>query len=367
MQYNPVRFWVITLLMAVSFLVGSWVVPRFRIVWDSGPLPDGVAAQPKSQPATPSAISAEEPVARAVGLASPSIVNIDTVKRVVQDDFLFGERVYESSGAGSGVVIDSRGYVLTNEHVVGGATEITVTFGNGRKHRGRVLGIDHETDVGLVQLLDVKAPPVAKLGDSRSLRPGQWAIAIGNPYGFQQTVTVGVISHTGRSLQVDDRLYKRLIQTDAAINPGNSGGALVDIHGRVIGINTVVRQGAQGLGFAIPIDVAKSIADELIRSGRIKRPWTGLNTTEVTPEIAMYLGLRRSEGVVIDRLLRRSPAFVAGVRSGDLLRELDGKKISRREDVDRILAGVRMGQKVPILVERQGELLRGEIEVAEKP
>jgi S1-C subfamily serine protease len=230
------------------------------------------------------------------------------------------------------------------------------------------MGTDRETDVGLIRLLD---PPknlaVARIGDSRNLVPGQWAIAIGNPYGYQQTVTLGVIGHTGRAVRVEDRVYKSLIQTDAAINPGNSGGALVDIHGNVIGINTVVRADAQGIGFAIPIHVAKGIADELSRNGKVKRPWTGLNVQDVTPDLASYLGLSRAEGAVVDQMDRRGPAWQAGIRPGDLIREIGGKKIRTRKEVDDLIASAKIGDHFSVVVEREGELYKGEIRVGEKP
>ncbi len=356
------RFWIYTTLMTASFLAGSWLAPRIRIEWEPGRLPTQAYAQPAR-----AAVTADEPVARAVEAVAPSVVNIDTVKRFVQDDWFFGPRTFESSGAGSGVVIDPKGYVITNEHVVEGATEIFVTFGNGKKYRGRVIGVDHETDVGVIQIQNAKNLPVARLGDSRKLIPGQWAIAIGNPYGYQQTVTLGVVGHTGRAMQIQDRVYKSLIQTDAAINPGNSGGPLVDIHGNVIGINTIVRADAQGIGFSIPIHLAKNIADELIRSGKIKRPWTGLNTRTVTSDIAGYLGLERPGGAIVERIDRRGPAWAAGVRPGDIIRELNGKKIAARDDVEALTAKAKIGDKFSILVERDGEMLRGELVVGEKP
>lgn len=353
--------WLMTGLMAASFLAGSWLAPRLRIEWQAGDLPRQARAEPPL-----AAVTADEPVARAVEIAAPSVVNIDTVRRVTREDWFFGPQVMESAGAGSGVIIDSRGNILTNEHVVAGASEITVTLGNGRKYRGRVIGTDRETDVSLVQ---VNAPGLvpAKLGDSRNLRPGQWAIAIGNPYGFEQTVTVGVVGHTGRAMRVEDRVYKSLIQTDAAINPGNSGGPLVDIRGNVIGINTIVRADAQGLGFAIPIHVAKAIGDELGRSGKIRRPWAGLNVADVTPDVASYLGLQRAEGVFVEQLDRRGPAWRAGVRPGDVIRELDGKKVRSRAEVEAILARAKIGDRLGILVQREEGLLRGEMEVTEKP
>ncbi len=363
-QRRGIRFWLICGGMAASFLAGSWLAPRVRIEWEPGRLPSQALAEaPHSR--LPN-IGPDEPVARAVALAGPSVVNIDTVSRVVQDDWFLGPTAYEAQGAGSGVIIDPRGYVLTNEHVVAGATRITVTFGNGKKYRGEVLGSDQESDVGLIRLINPPANlPVAHLGDSRNLIPGQWAVAIGNPYGYQQTVTVGVVSHTGRAVQVDDRVYKSLIQTDAAINPGNSGGALLDIHGNLIGINTVVRRDARGIGFAIPIDVAKSIADELIRSGKVKRPWTGLNVQDAV--VRTVDGPQRLEGALVDGLDRRGPAYKAGIRPGDLIREVEGHKVRSRTDVDAVLKAARIGQRIHVVVERDGELLKGEIPVTERP
>lgn len=357
------RFWIFAAMLAVAFLAGSWLAPRVRVVWEPGALPH--QAQAQGQPPRP-VITADEPVARAVEMAGPSVVNIDTVSRVIQEDW-FGPRAYQARGNGSGVVIDPKGWVLTNEHVVASVTEIYVTFGNGKRYKAEVVGKDQETDVALIKVLKAPALPAAKLGDSRRLIPGQWAIAIGNPYGYQQTVTVGVVGHTGRAVQVEDRVYKSLVQTDAAINPGNSGGPLVDIHGNVIGINTIVRSDAQGIGFAIPIHVAKSIADELILHGKIKRPWTGLNTIDITPEIAYSVGLDRPEGAFVDRLDRRGPAWKAGVRPGDVIRELGGRKVRTQEDVRAVLAGAKIGQKLNITVERQGDMLKGEIVVEEKP
>ena len=362
MRKTTLRITLLASLMGAAFLAGSWLAPRIRVEWEPGALPREAMAQ-----TPPARIGPDEPVAAATAVAGPSVVSIDTVTRGVRDDFFLGPQQFERNGAGSGVVIDPRGYVLTNEHVVAGASQISVTFGNGKKYKGTVVGVDHETDVGVVRIQNAPSLPAARLGDSRKLIPGQWAIAIGNPYGYQQTVTVGVVGHTGRAVQVEDRVYKRLIQTDAAINPGNSGGALVDIHGNVIGINTIVRSDAQGIGFAIPIDLAKGIADELIRTGKIKRPWTGLNVADVTADLASYLNLRDTSGAFVDQLDRRGPAWEAGMRPGDVIRELDGKKIRTRGEAESIINAARINQKLKIVVEREGELLKGEITVGEKP
>ena len=359
------RFLWVVELMVVSFLGGSWLAPRIRVVWEPGELPDQAFAQAKPSPNPP--INAEEPVAKAVAIISPSVVNIDTVRRVVTRDWFYGPQVQQSSGAGSGVVIDSKGLVLTNQHVVEGADQIQVTFGNGRRYPGHVVGGDKETDVAVVQIDKAPTLPAARLGDARNLVPGQWAIARGNPYGVQHTVTLGVVGHTGRALETEDRLYKTLIQTDAAINPGNSGGPLCDIHGSVIGINTVIRADAQGLGFAIPIDVAKSIADELQKFGKIKRPWIGLISKDLDEETARYLGAAEGSGVYVEILSRRGPAFRAGVRPGDVIRSINGRTVRTRQQVEDLVAGLKIGQKIEIVVEREGQRFKGEIEVVEKP
>jgi len=355
------RFWLITGLMIASFLAGSWIAPRVRIQFEPGGLPSQAAEPVRS------VISADEPVARAAEIAGGSVVNIDTVQRIVEQDWFFGPQVYEGRGAGSGVIVDASGIIITNEHVVANASQIYVTLATGKKYRGNVLGVDHETDVAVVKVQNAPPLPAAQLGDSRTLVPGQWAIAIGNPLGYQQTVTVGVVGNTGRAIRVEDRVYKSLIQTDAAINPGNSGGPLVDIQGKVIGINTIVRTDAQGIGFAIPINEAKLIADQLVRVGKIKRPWTGLYVTDVTPDMVSYFGLSRPDGAIVEQLDRRGPAHGAGLRRWDVIREFSGKRIRTKADAEAIISGAKIGDKLPILVEREGEMLKGEIVVAEKP
>jgi S1-C subfamily serine protease len=232
--------------------------------------------------------------------------------------------------------------------------------------KGRVVGSDRYSDVALVQVTG-KSLPVAPLGRSQGLRPGQWAIAIGNPYGLQHTVTAGVISNVGRPISAGERSYERLIQTDAAINPGNSGGPLVDGQGQVIGVNTVVLADAQGIGFAIPIDVALRVTDELKRHGRVNRPWTGLSTRDITPEIANYLGMGQATGAIVDQVVPESPAERAGVRSGDIVLQLNDKKISSADQVGSILKAAKIGERLPISVLRGDRVLKGEIVVENAP
>jgi S1-C subfamily serine protease len=357
------------LLILGSFFLGGWLLPHLR--WVSGPesgLPAPIVQAASLGPGL------EEPIARAAAQVMPAVVKIDTVSRVrvgtFGDDFfdsMFGgRRTVRQTGLGSGVIIDSQGHILTNEHVVAGAEEINVWLASGARYRGRVVGKDHATDVALVQVQG-RSLPVAPLGSSAHLVPGQWAIAIGNPFGFQHTVTLGVVSSTGRPVHAGDRSYEKLIQTDAAINPGNSGGPLIDGKGRVIGINTIVLAEAQGIGFAIPIDLARGIAEELMRHGKIKRPWTGISVEAVTPEIANYLDLPRARGVIVDQVAPGSPADAAGIRPGDMLVELAGHPINTVPDYQAATRSVKIGDRLRIVLRRGPELLRGQITAGEAP
>jgi serine protease Do len=365
-----VGFWRLAPALIGAFLLGGWLLPHLRLEWVSGPRErDSVTAAPAVVTGLP---GAEEPIARAAAAVSPAVVNIDTVSRVTVGtgdpffDEFFGRRTVQRQGEGSGFIIDDRGHILTNEHVVAGANEITVTLANGRRLKGRVVGADRYSDVALVKV-SAKSLPAAPLARSQSLRPGQWAIAIGNPYGLQHTVTAGVVSNVGRPVNAGDRAYERLIQTDAAINPGNSGGPLVDGRGRVIGINTVVLENAQGIGFAIPIDVALRVADELIRNGRVNRPWTGFITRTITPEIANYLGMAQATGAIVEQVAPDSPADRAGLRSGDIMLELSGKKIASADGVTAILKKAKIGDRLPTTVLRGDHVLKGEIVVQNAP
>lgn len=346
------------------FLLGGLLLSPFRVTIETG------RQAAEAAPAAPgrAVISADEPVARAAAAASPAVVNIDTVRRLRMDDWFFGSQIYEGGGIGSGFIIDRQGTVLTNDHVVAGASSITVTLATGTRLDARVIGTDDETDVGIVRLINPPPDlPISRLGDSRGLVPGQWAIAIGNPYGYQQTVTVGVIGNTGRAVEVEERLYKSLIQTDAAINPGNSGGPLIDIRGNVIGVNTVVRADAQGIGFAIPIHIAREVAAELAKNGKIRRPWVGMQVQDITADAAAYLGLARAGGVFVERLDRRGPAFAAGIRPGDVIRAVNDTSIRSRAAYEAAVARLRIGEKMKLTVERDGEQYRGELTLAEKP
>ncbi len=365
------RRWQIAVALVAAFLLGGWLLPHLKIEWLSGPdVRDAARAAPAAIVA--GLPGADEPIARAAAAVSPAVVNIDTVSRIsvgtgdaFYDEFI-GRRTVQRTGQGSGFVIDSQGHILTNDHVVAGASEIAVTLADGRRLKGSVVGTDRTTDVALVQVSG-KNLPIAPLGRSTALRPGQWAIAIGNPYGFQHTVTAGVVSNVARPVNTGERSYTRLIQTDAAINPGNSGGPLVDGAGRVIGINTVVLADAQGIGFAIPIDDAQRIVEELLRYGRVNRPWTGFSAVEITPEIANYLGMVEANGAIVEQVAPESPAERAGLRRGDIVLQLGGQKIDDAARVAAILKKIKIGDKLAVTVLRGERVLKGEMTVDNAP
>ncbi|MDH7570131.1 MAG: trypsin-like peptidase domain-containing protein, partial [Armatimonadota bacterium] len=237
---------------------------------------------------------------------------------------------------------------------------------DGRRVPGRVVGGDPSSDIAVVRVTEQKLPPPPRLSTAR-LRPGQWAIAIGNPLGLEHTVTLGVISATNRPMEIEGRAYDNLIQTDCAINPGNSGGPLVDINGDVIGINTFILSNAQGLGFAIPIGFAKSVADELIRYGKVKRPWTGMMTVTLTRSLAARLGLPNVQGALVWQVDRRGPAWRAHLRPGDIIVEADGKPVTDGDALAADLKKRKIGDRVKLLVRRQEIVAETELVIGEAP
>jgi Do/DeqQ family serine protease len=309
---------------------------------------------------------------------APSVVNIDTVSVVTTNpsipfefrDFFppgFFQNQQQVKGAGSGFIIRSDGYILTNEHVVRDAQTLKVTLFGGKKYDGRVVGTDPQTDLAVVKI-DGKNLPAVEMGDSSKLEPGEWVVAIGNPYGFHDTVTAGIVSALGRSLE-DPNKSGNLIQTDAAINPGNSGGPLVDLNGKVIGINEAIIANAQGLGFAIPINLAKNIADELIKKGKVERPatpWLGVGLVEINERIAKYYGLPNQEGAII-QVFPGSPAAKAGLIDGDVIKEINRKKIKSPQDVVNFIKDQKVGRQIEILVFRDKEYQVFKVKLEAKP
>jgi serine protease Do len=268
-------------------------------------------------------------------------------------------------GEGSGVIVDGKGYILTNYHVVAGAEKITIHLFDGRELKGTVRGTDPRTDLAVVHV-ETTDLPVAVIGDSDKIQVGEWAIAIGSPFGLEETVTVGVISAKGRS-GLGTGTYEDFLQTDASINPGNSGGPLVNIDGDVIGINAMIIQPGQGIGFAIPINLAKTIMLELIKTGKVIRPWVGIGLQDITPDLMKYFNLKEKEGALISQVYSGSPAEQVGLKVGDVVIEVDGVKIKNSQDVVREVLKKTVGQKVDFVVLREGKRTQVSVTTAQMP
>jgi Do/DeqQ family serine protease len=273
---------------------------------------------------------------------------------------------FHQPGLGSGVIIDKRGYVLTNHHVVRGADGVTVRLSSKQEYRGRIVGIDVKTDLAVIRFEPGSEVAVARLGDSDSLRVGEWAIAIGNPFGLDQTVTVGVVSATGRA-DVGIATFENFIQTDASINPGNSGGPLVNLRGEVIGINTAIVATGQGIGFAIPANMVKRITGQLIDRGKVTRGWIGIAMEPLTLDLAHSLGLSDTRGAVVARVYPGGPAAAAGLQKNDVVVSFEGVGVDDYRQLQRLSADAEVGQKVKLEVIRSRERRTVELRVAEAP
>ena len=273
---------------------------------------------------------------------------------------------FRRPGLGSGVIIDKRGLVLTNFHVVKGADEILIRLSDKREYRGQILGTDPKTDLAVVKFHPDQEITVASLGNSDALRVGEWANAIGNPFGLDQTVTVGVISATGRS-DVGIATYENFIQTDASINPGNSGGPLVNLKGQVIGINTAIVAAGQGIGFAIPINMVKRVVDQLVDKGKVVRGWLGVALQPLSPDLAQSLGLAGTNGAVVGSTITGSPAAQAGLQQGDVIIAYDSTPVDDYRHVQRLVAETRVGKSVTLQIVRKKQKMDVAITIAEVP
>ena len=325
----------------------------------------------------------------AVQQVRPAVVNIGTVQRGTgrrpfgpepygRDDpqlreffeQFFGPgpsaREFRLPGVGSGVIIDRRGYILTNFHVVKGADEIMVKLASKREYRGQVVGTDPTTDLAVIRIQPDTELAVAALGNSDQLRVGEWAIAIGNPFGLTQTVTVGVISATGRS-DVGIANQENFIQTDASINPGNSGGPLVNLRGEVIGINTAIVATGQGIGFAIPANMVKRVISQLIDRGKVTRGWIGVALQPLTTELAQAHGLSGTRGAIVARIYPASPAEAAGLAQNDVIVSFDGTPIEDYQQLQRLAADAEVGRAVKVEIVRRRDRRTVELKVAESP
>jgi serine protease Do len=316
----------------------------------------------------------------------PAVVNISTTMVVKQqpsfrgrpspfgeqdpfrefwERFFGGEmpRERETRSLGSGFIINKEGYIVTNNHVVENSKEIIVTLHNEKDYKAEVIGKDKKTDLALIKIEAEGDLPMAPLGDSDKLGVGEWVLAIGNPFGLAETITAGIVSAKGRAIGAGP--YDDFIQTDASINPGNSGGPLFNFWGEVVGINTAIIATGQGIGFAIPINMAKEILPQLKEKGRVTRGWLGVLIQKVTPQLAESFGLEEERGALVSQVLEDSPAQKAGMEQGDIILEFDGKEIKDFGDLSRIAASTPIGKTVDIKVFRGGQIVSLEATVAE--
>jgi len=388
--------------VSVALLLGGRVD-----LWSSSARPSQAGAASSAQAAgLGEAEVLQSAFQRIAEQAGPAVVSISTeqierVKQYFRFHPFFGEEPFEEFfrqfygdmperefrrfGLGSGVIIDPEGFILTNEHVVADAEKITVTLADGREFTGAVKGKDPRSDLAVIKI-DAKSLPAAPLGDSNTVQTGQWAVALGNPFGLmgvgpsvralgaEPTLTVGVISALNRSLPRAspryDRDYSGLIQTDAAINPGNSGGPLLNLRGEVIGVNVAIltsSRGFEGIGFAIPINKAKTILDNLKEGKKVVYGWLGIQIQDITDDVAEYYGLADHEGVLVYQVLPESPASQAGLKDGDIVKAFDGQPIRHsRELIDRV-SQTKAGRRVPVEILRDGSRQTLQVEIGERP
>ncbi len=298
----------------------------------------------------------------------PSVVNISSTKTVLveqspflqdpffRDFFNFVPRRRLERALGSGVIVTQDGYIITNNHVVGGAEKVEVKLSNGRVYKAKIIGTDPKSDIGVIKINATNLPAIS-IGDSSKLRVGTVVLAIGNPFGLGQTVTMGIISALGRSgLGIAD--YENFIQTDAAINPGNSGGALVNMEGKLIGINTAILSksgGSVGIGFAIPVNLAMSVMKSIVHYGKVVRGWLGITFQDITPEIARALGLNSTRGALVSGIMHNSPAEGAGLKRGDVILAINGKEVKDASDLRIKISEIMPGTKTKLEIIRNGK------------
>lgn len=361
-------FKMVVLVVLLAFLSGAaGGYSAFRLAFLNTP-----TAQPAARPTGPVVSgtvrveSEESVVVRVVEKVQPSVVNINTI--AVAQGF-FGQ-LFPQRGAGSGVIVSPDGYILTNNHVIAGATQIRVKLLDGTDLEGRVVGADPLSDLAVIKVTPgARRLPAAELGDSSRLKVGQLAIAIGNPFGLGSTVTVGVISALNR--QISDPTsgvrLDNLIQTDAAINPGNSGGALVNSAGQVIGINTAIIPQAQGIGFAIPSSVARTVMEQLIRTGSVERPFLGVATQDITPEIAAQYGLPVDYGALVVEVVPGSGAEAAGIRPLDIIVQIGTERIENGADLQGEILKHKVGDEITVTVLRGGQRIQLRARLGQRP
>lgn len=365
---------VIGFLMGAMFVLGGFAAYKFYF-------PPAVVAEDSNSSGQikigPSDIT------QTVKKVSPAVVYIESYTEMqnknpfFQDPFFrqfFGDSLHQypqqekSKGFGSGFIFDKSGLIITNEHVINNASEINVIIdGFDKPVRAKVIGADQELDLAVLKVDVKKDLPVIKLGDSTKTEVGNWVIAIGNPYGLDHTVTVGVISAKGRPVTISNRLYKNLLQTDAAINPGNSGGPLLNTSGEVVGINTAVNASAQGIGFAIPTATVKDVLDDLVNKGKVVKSYIGVYLQPLDDDLVNYFGAPGKDGAIISHIAPGGPAQKAGLQQGDIILEINKKKVKTPDDITEIIKRSKVGEKLLFNIYRNRHSEFITIKTEEKP
>lgn len=368
-RQNRKTFTMFLIACMVAFMIVSLVEIIRSSFFSFAPVPDTPSASALTEKGTPPSF------ADLTERVKPAVVNISTTRtvraggpfspfgespleRFFGDDFFerfFGDiprREFKQQSLGSGFIISADGYIFTNNHVVERAEKIIVKLSDGRQFDAKVIGRDAKTDIALIKIKANDKLPVAAIGDSDKVRVGDWVIAIGNPFGLEQTVTAGIVSAKGRVIGAGP--YDNFIQTDASINPGNSGGPLFSLDGEVIGINTAIVAQAQGIGFAIPINMAKAILPDLKSKGKVTRAWMGISVQDVTDDMVKVLKLKSKDGAIVTETFKDDPADRAGIKPGDVITEINGKKVKNSHELLLIIASLPVGQKVAVKVIRDG-------------
>lgn len=375
-------------LLATGIVIGAIITSAFRLP------PFGQATAPtiESRPLPVISSPVEQLFVDVSKMVTPAVVNISTTRVIKGDDEdfsfspffndpffrrFFGEEPFRrprmpkqrrEQSLGSGVIVDPTGYIITNNHVVSKADEIKVVLSDRREFKGKIVGTDPKSDIAVIKI-DGDDLPTMRWGNSTQLEVGEYVLAIGNPFGLNQTVTMGIISAVGRA-QVGIADYEDFIQTDAAINPGNSGGALVNVHGELIGINTAIftrSGGYMGIGFAVPSDMAKSVMDSLIATGKVVRGWLGISIQEITAKLAKEFGLVDSRGTLVADVLPDSPAERGGLQRGDIILELNGKEIRNTGQLRNVVAATPVGSKITLKVFRDKQSREIAVTIDERP
>lgn len=372
------RLWLL-FTQTVTVLVAIWfVLITLKPEWLQRPLLWNADVQVLQAPASANGNSAGS-LSAAAKKASPSVVSINTASNKQNQPeqskdpwfrYFFGDSEESSpnAGVGSGVIVSADGYILTNNHVVESADEITVILNDGRRTQAKLVGTDPDTDLAVLKIKLDKLP-VMVLSSTEQLQVGDIVLAIGNPFGVGQTVTSGIVSALGRN-QLGINTFENFIQTDAAINPGNSGGALVDVQGNLLGINTAIYSrsgGSMGIGFAIPVNTARQVLEGIVKQGQVVRGWIGVEPTEITPDLAKTFNVQRTSGVIITGVLQTGPAFKAGVKPGDVLLSVEGETVRNVAELLTRVSALKPGQPARMKVLRQNDEIELTVTPGQRP